>query len=189
MDGWGWENYDDLETLYGQVYSQFNRYMGHVTSNIGGVYEHYKTYDQDGAVYTHVTKDHQQNCLSFLHQELFQTPTWLLEEDILNKIDFASAVDRMRRTQTRIISSILDFGRLARMIENEALHGASAYTLVNMMNDYKVVCGLSLQKEIKSIPIDEIFNVPISNVYLIWWQKVKPQQQDGHAPMGIKPAC
>ena len=129
------KNYDDLETLYGQVYSQFNRYMGHVTSNIGGVYEHYKTYDQDGAVYTHVTKDHQQNCLSFLHQELFQTPTWLLEEDILNKIDFASAVDRMRRTQTRIISSILDFGRLARMIENEALHGARAYTLVNMMND------------------------------------------------------
>ncbi|MGB1433773.1 MAG: zinc-dependent metalloprotease [Flavobacteriaceae bacterium] len=129
------KNYDDLETLYGQVYSQFNRYMGHVTSNIGGVYEYYKTYDQDGAVYTHVAKDHQQNCLSFLHQELFQTPTWLLEEDILNKIDFASAVDRMRRTQTRIISSILDFGRLARMIENEALHGARAYTLVNMMND------------------------------------------------------
>ena len=83
------KNYDDLETLYGQVYSQFNRYMGHVASNIGGVYENYKTYDQDGAVYTHVTKDHQQNCLSFLHQELFQTPTWLLEEDVLNKIDFA----------------------------------------------------------------------------------------------------
>ena len=129
------KNYDDLETLYGQVYSQFNRYMGHVASNIGGVYEHYKTYDQDGAVYTHVTKDHQHNCLSFLHQELFQTPTWLLEEDVLNKIDFAGAVDRMRRTQTRIINSILDFGRLARMIENEALHGAQAYTIVSMMND------------------------------------------------------
>jgi hypothetical protein len=129
------KNYEDLETLYGQVYSQFNRYMGHVASNIGGVYEYYKTYDQDGAVYTHVAKDHQLNCLSFLHQELFQTPTWLLEEDILNKIDFAGAVDRMRRTQTRIISSILDFGRLARMIENEALYGAQAYTLVNMIND------------------------------------------------------
>ena len=58
-----------------------------------------------------------------------------LEEDVLNKIDFAGAVDRMRRTQTRIISSILDFGRLARMIENEALHGAQAYTIVSMMND------------------------------------------------------
>ena len=129
------KTYNDLETLYGQVYSQFNRYMGHVTSNIGGVYEYYKTYDQDGAIYTHVSKSHQQNCLSFLQQELFQTPTWLLEEEILNKIDFAGAVDRMRRTQTRIINSILDFGRMARMIENEALHGTKAYTLVSMMND------------------------------------------------------
>ena len=129
------KTYDDLETLYGQVYSQFNRYMGHVTSNIGGVYEYYKTYDQDGAVYTHVSKSHQQNCLSFLQQELFQTPTWLLEAEILNKIDFAGAVDRMRRTQTRIINSILDFGRMARMIENEALNGTQAYTLVSMMND------------------------------------------------------
>ena len=31
------ENYEDLETMYGHVISQFNRYMGHVTTNIGGV--------------------------------------------------------------------------------------------------------------------------------------------------------
>ena len=143
------KTYDDLETLYGQVYSQFNRYMGHVTSNIGGVYEYYKTYDQDGAVYTHVSKSHQQNCLSFLQQELFQTPTWLLEEEILNKIDFAGAVDRMRRTQTRIINSILDFGRMARMIENEALNGTQAYTLVSMMNDLQDGLWSELSKGIK----------------------------------------
>ena len=143
------KTYDDLETLYGQVYSQFNRYMGHVTSNIGGVYEYYKTYDQDGAVYTHVSKSHQQNCLSFLQQELFQTPTWLLEAEILNKIDFAGAVDRMRRTQTRIINSILDFGRMARMIENEALHSTQAYTLVSMMNDLQDGLWSELSKGIK----------------------------------------
>ena len=143
------KTYDDLETLYGQVYSQFNRYMGHVTSNIGGVYEYYKTYDQDGAVYTHVSKSHQQNCLSFLQQELFQTPTWLLEAEILNKIDFAGAVDRTRRTQTRIINSILDFGRMARMIENEALNGTQAYTLVSMMNDLQDGLWSELSKGIK----------------------------------------
>ena len=50
------ENYDDLSTMYGQVLSQFNRYMGHVTANVGGVYEQFKTTDQEGAVYTHVDK-------------------------------------------------------------------------------------------------------------------------------------
>ena len=60
------KNYDDLETMYGELLGQYNRYMGHVTSNIGGVYEYYKTYDQEGAVYTHVDKAKQKDALSFL---------------------------------------------------------------------------------------------------------------------------
>jgi hypothetical protein len=36
------EDYEELETMYGQVLGQFNRYMGHVTGNIGGVKETYK---------------------------------------------------------------------------------------------------------------------------------------------------
>ena len=59
------ENYDELKYLYGQVLSQFRRYLGHVSTNVGGVYQHYKTSDQEGAVYTHVEKSHQKNCIKF----------------------------------------------------------------------------------------------------------------------------
>ncbi len=59
------KNYEDLGTMYKQVLRQFNRYMGHVSANIGGVYEHYKTYDQNGAVYSHVTKENQKRAMSF----------------------------------------------------------------------------------------------------------------------------
>ena len=65
------ENYDEMATMYGQVLSQFNRYMGHVTANIGGVYEYYKTSNQEGAVYSHVAKSHQKNALQFINKELF----------------------------------------------------------------------------------------------------------------------
>jgi hypothetical protein len=64
------KDYSDLNTMYGQVLSQFNRYMGHVVSNIGGVYQYYKTYDQDGPVYTHVQKSHQKLNLLELQIEL-----------------------------------------------------------------------------------------------------------------------
>ena len=64
------EDYKDLEAMYGQVLSQFNRYMGHVANHIGGVYEHYKTADQEGAVYTHVSKEKQAEALDFLDKEL-----------------------------------------------------------------------------------------------------------------------
>jgi hypothetical protein len=128
------ENYDELSTMYGQLLSQFNRYMGHVTANIGGVYEYYKTSDQEGAVYTHVNKAKQKEALQFVVDELFETPTWLLDENIFSKTEFSGAIERVRRLQARTLNNILDAGRMARMIENETLNGAAeSYTLVNMM--------------------------------------------------------
>ena len=131
------KNYDDLQDLYNQVLGQFNRYMGHVAANVGGVYEYYKTYDQEGAVYTHVDKSHQKACLQFLQDELFETPNWMLDNNIFNKIEFAGALDRMRRTQTGTLNRLLTFDRMARMLENEALNGNEAYSLTQMMSELR----------------------------------------------------
>ena len=131
------KDYSDLQTMYGQVLSQFNRYMGHVSSNIGGVYQYYKTYDQEGPVYTHVKKSHQKKCMNFLNDQLFETPTWMIDNNILNKIEFAGITNRIRSTQSRTLNSVLDFGKMARLIENEAINGQTAYTLIEMMSDLK----------------------------------------------------
>jgi hypothetical protein len=131
------KDYDDLETMYKQVLNQYNRYMGHVTANIGGVYEYYKTYDQEGAVYTHVDKAHQKKAMKFLQDELFKTPQWLLDNNIFNKIEHAGSVERIRKTQVRTLNDILNFGRMARMIENETINGSKAYNLVEMMSELR----------------------------------------------------
>ncbi len=131
------ENYEELSTMYGQLLGQFNRYMGHVSANVGGVYEYYKTSDQEGAVYTHVDKATQKEALQFIVNNLFKTPTWMLDENIFSKIEFSGAVERVRGLQARTLNNILDAGRMARMIENETLNGAKAYTLVSMMGDLR----------------------------------------------------
>ncbi|MFT5230819.1 zinc-dependent metalloprotease [Patiriisocius sp. Uisw_047] len=131
------KNYDDLDTMYGQVVGQFNRYMGHVSSNVGGVYEYYKTYDQDGAVYTAVDKNRQKESLLFINEQLFATPSWLLDQNIFNKIQFDGSVNNLRRTQVRTLNNLLDFGRMARMSENEAVNGDQSYSLLNMMDDLR----------------------------------------------------
>ncbi len=120
------ETYDELEYMYGQVLNQFRNYMRHVTNNIGGVYQYYKTSDQDGAVYTHVDKDHQKACIKFLNDNLFETPNWMINKEILNKIEYAGTTERIRSLQSSYLNRILDFGRMARIIENEALNGLSA---------------------------------------------------------------
>jgi len=131
------ETYDELKTMYGQLLGQFNRYMGHVSSNIGGVYENYKTAGQDGAVYTHVDKNHQKNAVRFVNNELFKTPTWLLNKTIFSKTEFSGSEERIRSLQVRTLNRILKTGRMARMIENETLNGASSYTLLSMMTDLR----------------------------------------------------
>ena len=131
------ENYDDLEEMYGHVISQFNRYMGHVTNNIGGVYEHYKTADQDGPVYTHVDKNHQKAALQFVCEQLFDTPEWLLDKNIFNKIEYSGSIERVRKLQENTLNNILKPGRLARMTENETLNGDAAYKLTDMMRDLR----------------------------------------------------
>jgi hypothetical protein len=131
------KNYDDLKTLYGQVVSQFNRYMGHVSNNIGGVYEDHKTYDQEGPVYTYVSKEHQKNCMNFLHDQLFETPEWLLDADLFSKIEYSGSVERVRAMQVRTLNNMLSLGKMARLLENEAMYGNEAYKLVDMMNDLR----------------------------------------------------
>jgi hypothetical protein len=131
------ETYTELGYMYGQVLGQFGRYMGHVTNNIGGIYQYYKTSDQDGAVYTHVKKSYQQNCMNFLQNQLFETPEWMINKEILNKIEFAGITNRIRSTQSRTLNSLLDFGKMARLIENEAINGKNAYSLIEMMTDLR----------------------------------------------------
>ncbi len=139
------KNYEDLEDLYGQVVGQYRRYMGHVTANIGGVYEYYKTYDQAGAVYQHVPRDKQVRAMAFLHEQLFETPEWMLDEDIFNKIQFDGYLEQLRNLQERTIDDLLDFGRFARMMENEELND-DAYSSLEMMQDLRE----GLFKELKS---------------------------------------
>ena len=126
------ETYDDLAQMYGQLLSQFNRYMGHVANNVGGVYEHYKTADQEGAVYTHVAKEKQAEALAFLDKELFQTPAWLLDKSIFERIEYSGSVERIRSLQERTLKNLLSLGKMARLIENQTLNGSDAFLVSDL---------------------------------------------------------
>jgi hypothetical protein len=131
------KDYDDLKELYGQVIGQYSRYMRHVRTNIGGVYEEPKTYDQKGAVYTHIPKEKQRRAVAFLNQELFKTPMWMIDVEQSSKFQHAGLVNQIRSVQAGTLSEVFEFSRLARMIENEALNGANAYTVIELFTDMR----------------------------------------------------
>ena len=130
------EDYDDLEEMYGHVLSQFNRYMGHVSNNIGGVYEHYKAADQDGAVYTAVPKEHQKKAMKWIQANLFTTPEWLIDKTIFDRIEFTGSIERIRRMQERTINNIMSLGKMQRLTEAHT-YDNKAYALPDMMKDLR----------------------------------------------------
>ena len=156
------EDYSDLREMYNTVLSQFRRYMGHVSNNIGGVYQYYKTSDQDGAVYTHVDKTHQRACINFLNKHLFETPNWMINEEILNKIEYAGTLNRIRSLQSSYLNRVLDFGRIARLIENEAINRQDAYSLIEMMTDLRK----GIFKEIYNNEVIDVYRRNLQLAYL-----------------------
>ena len=129
------EDYDELEELFNNVVSQFRRYMGHVRSNVGGVYEWHKTIDEEGLTYQHVPKDRQKEAISFINAQLFQTPEWLIDEEILGRIQSNGVVENVRSLQVNTLSNLFQPTRLGRLIENEAMNGSDAYSLMDLCND------------------------------------------------------
>jgi hypothetical protein len=131
------KNYDDLQELYLQVLGQWNRYNGHVKSNIGGIYQTYKTYEEEGSVYEFVPKATQKRAMDWIQKETFATPKWMMDENVLSKIEGAGAVERIRNYQVATLNQILDGARVARMIAAEASLGNKTYTPMEMMGDIR----------------------------------------------------
>lgn len=130
------EDYSELEGLYNSLLGQFRRYMGHVTKNVGGIYETPKTYDMVGNEYEVVPSLIQNEAVTFLNDQLFKTPTWLLDQNILAKINPDSGVELMKGIQDGALSNLLSLDRMARLMETASLNKAN-YSVDELMNDLK----------------------------------------------------
>jgi len=131
------ENYSDLKAMYGHVLSQYGRYNGHVTTIVGGVIEDNKTADQAGVIYTQVTKARQKAAVKFLNDQLFNTPTWVINKAIIDRTESSGVSDRIKNLQSRTLRGLLSSRRMVRMIDNQTLNGSKAYTVLSMMSDVR----------------------------------------------------
>jgi len=129
------DRYQNLSEIYLQLMGQFNRYMGHVTKNIGGVYETFKSVEEQGDVYSPTPVAMQKAAMAFLQTQLFTTPKWLLDYSILNKITNPVANERIQSIQTNTLKSLLDKGRLLRLNTSYTRFGNASYALHDMMED------------------------------------------------------
>src|SRR6056297_142151 len=156
------QGYDDLEEIYGELIGQWNRYVGHVITNIGGVYMERITSNQEGDVYRPVSKDYQEKAMQFMIENAFTTPEWLLDENILRNIEHAGAVERIQSLQGRHLRSVMNTSRMLRLIEDEAFRGGEAYTIGEMLEDVR----LGIWSELASSSSIDVYRRNLQRTYL-----------------------
>jgi hypothetical protein len=156
------DKYENLSDMYLQLVIQFNRYMGHVTRNIGGVYETLKSVEEQGDVYTATPVAMQKAAMAFLQAQLFTTPKWLLDYSILNKINNPAANERIQSIQTNILKSLLDKGRLLRLNTSYTRFGNASYALHDMMEDTRK----GLFSELTTQKATDVFRRNLQKTYI-----------------------
>jgi hypothetical protein len=182
--------YDDLEEIYGRTVGQWATEMGHVARIIGAEYKQEKLVGQKGVVWQNVEPKRQKDALQFLLDNAYTTPTWLLDESILRKIESNGSLSRVGNAQARSLAAVVSNDRLARMIELEAMAKSKSevYSVADMLTDLR----RGLWKEIDTgAPIDA-FRRRLQRVYLeAMASKINPPAASAaqQAPAGARGAA
>lgn len=146
--------YKNLSQMYLQVVTQFNRYSIHVANNIASVYTTYKMPDQPGEVFESAPVENQKEAVAWLNEYVFQTPNWLLDPAILNKIGAPIHNGAVKSIQDRImiyITSDRVFNTLHMM--QERFGTAKTYSINSYLTDLKqgVFSELKTNKPIEQL--------------------------------------
>ena len=155
------ESYSELDDLYAALTGQFRRYMGHVTKNVGGIYDSPKTYDMTGDQFVVVPKSIQKEAVTFLNNQLFTTPKWLLNQDVLSKINPESGVEAIKSMQDATLSSLLAGDRIVRLIEASSANKDN-YSVDELITDL----NKGIFSELKGASSIDIYRRNVQKLYV-----------------------
>ena len=78
--------WNDIEVMYGHIRTQFLRYMGHVTRNIGGYRINYQPKGSTADVYVPQPLEKQKAALNFINEQVLTEPVWLRDLSYANRL-------------------------------------------------------------------------------------------------------
>jgi len=131
------EPFDDLAELYGRMLGQWTLELNHVAAIVGGFNTQEKYVGQSGLLFEPVAKARQREAVKFLNENAFAPPMWMIDPQILRRIEPAGALSRVRNAQSAVLANLLASGRFARLVEQEAIDGTAAYGPTEFLTDVR----------------------------------------------------
>jgi Met-zincin/Domain of unknown function (DUF5117)/Domain of unknown function (DUF5118) len=127
------ENYDRVADAYKELVLEYQRFMGHVLKNIGGIYETPKTVEQPGPEYELEDHAKQKRAMTFLQEQLFTTPTWLMDSKLysVSQTDFSGVA----KIQEKVLQALLSGKMINQLVQEDENFPDKAYTATEMLHD------------------------------------------------------
>jgi len=128
--------YDNTSRMYDNVMDWWLILARHAYSQIGGIREDLKSVEQTGDVYTAIPKEMQKQAIAYLQKEIFETPKWLMNADVLNKFSKPAKREKVQRFQEETLYQLMSTNRLYRMNIEEMRYGKSNnYSVDELLTD------------------------------------------------------
>ncbi len=127
------DNYDYFANRYNRIYAQWNMYLNHAQSLVGGIYEDHKSMDEEGVIYTPTPADQQIEAINFLHKHIFTTPKWIMEPTIVDNFDGSKFLARISRTQDVALLKLMHVGNFNRINEWHQRTNGKGFSVPQML--------------------------------------------------------
>lgn len=181
------EGYDNAATIYKEIVSQFNRYMGHVSKNVGGIEWTPSTIEQSKTVYAYTPREKQKEAIQFLQDQLFTTPKWLIDTKLFSLIG-VSQLETVSSAQKSALGRLLNPRTLSNLVSFEMYDPSKAYTVSGMLSDLKS----GIWSELKTHRPIDIYRRDLQKAYveslirLVKPPKAAPTTQQTFRPQGAR---
>ena len=153
----------NLTQMYLQTVTQWRRYIQHVIGNIASTYETIKTPDQPGDTYAPAPRETQKEAVAFLNKQVFETPSWLLDEKLLNQIGNPIRTGAVSTIQESTIMQLTTDRVLNTLNMAEQRFGkGNTYSMVEYLSDLKA----GIFSELKANKPIAIFRRDVQKFYI-----------------------
>jgi hypothetical protein len=135
---WNYEengHYEETVLVYNWLFNQYKKFVTQSMAYIGGLQRTYKSETQAGDVYEPTPRAQQQEALIFLHKELFNTPTWLLNPQILNKTVAPESSNDIAKLQLSTLRQLLDVTMFDRLTAGSVRSADTSYAPGEYLHD------------------------------------------------------
>lgn len=149
---------------YGRILGQFTNEVRHVAAIVGSSDGQEKYGSQTGPRFTPIPRERQRAAVQFIQEQVFKTPTWMLDPQILRRLEPEGSIARINATQRGILGFMMDDNRMARLVEYEALPGTlRPYPLSEFLADMRT--GIWSELSAGSVRVDA-YRRGLQRIYL-----------------------